>query len=141
MGLARILEGALSVTARSLGITELPQTIRTKRQEGHPDIPARTRRNRMVFGRIVNRKRPVVVLFTTHKVARERQSVREGDFKLDLFATQIRSGRRGCDLVKRLLELLHAFNKCGSRQRALSRRAPPFDRGFGHPSPCEVMRE
>src|SRR6185437_16386663 len=109
MGLARILEGALNVTARSRGITELPQTIRTKRQEGHPDIPARTRRNRTVFSRIVNRERPVVVLFTTHKVARERQSVRESDFKLDLFATQIRRHRQGRDLVERPFELLDAF--------------------------------
>jgi hypothetical protein len=46
------------------------RTARTNRQEGHPDIPARTRRNRTVFGRIVNRKRPVVVLFAINKVAR-----------------------------------------------------------------------
>jgi len=38
-----------------------------------------------VFSRIVNRKRPVVVLFAGHKVARKRHSVGESDFKLDLF--------------------------------------------------------
>jgi hypothetical protein len=59
-----------------------------------------------MFGRIVNRQRPVVVLFATHRVARERQSVRESDFKLDLFATQIRRGRQGRDLVKRPLDVL-----------------------------------
>jgi hypothetical protein len=59
-----------------------------------------------MFGRIVNRQHPVVVLFATHRVARERQSVRESDFKLDLFATQIRRGRQGRDLVKRPLDVL-----------------------------------
>jgi hypothetical protein len=84
-----------------------------------------------VFGRIVNRQRPVVVLLATHEVARERESVRKSDFKLELFATQIRSSRQGRNLVERPLELREAFNKRGSRQRALSRRAPPFDSGFG----------
>ena len=138
---ARILDCALGVIARSRGITKYPQTPRTRRQESHPDIPARTRRKRTVFGRIVNRERPVVVLFAIHKVARERQSVRESDFKLDLFATQIRRGRQGRDLVKRPFELLCAFKKRGSRQRALSRCAPPFDSGFGQPCLREVMRE
>ena len=59
-----------------------------------------------MFGRIINRERPVVVLFATHKVARERQGVRESDFKLDLFATQNRRCRQGRDLVKRPCELL-----------------------------------
>ena len=59
-----------------------------------------------MFGRIVNRERPVVVLFAIHKVAGERQSVRESDLKLDLLATQIRRGRQGRDLVKRPFELL-----------------------------------
>ena len=44
-------------------------------------------------------------------------------------------------LVKRPFELLCAFNKRGSRQRALSRFAPPFDSGFGQPCLREVMRE
>ena len=123
-GFARILDCALAVIARSRGITKLPHTRRTKRQEGHPDIPARTRRKRTVFGRIVNRERPVVVLFAIHKVARERQSVRESDLKLDLFATQSRRGRQGRDLVKRPFELLCPFKKRGSRQRALSGFAP-----------------
>ena len=69
------------------------------------------------------------------------QSVRESDVKLDLFATQIRRGRQGRDLGKRPFELLRAFKKRGSRQRALSRSAPPFDSGFGHPCLREVMRE
>ena len=103
---ARILDCALGVVARSRGITKLPHTRRTKRQEGHPDIPARTRRNRTVFGRIVNRERPVVVLFAIHKVARKCQSVRESDFKLDLLATQSRRCRQSRDLVKRPFELL-----------------------------------
>ena len=94
-----------------------------------------------MFGRIVNRERPVVVLFAIHKIARERQNVRESDFKLDLFATQSRRGRQGRDLVKRPFELLCGFNKRGSRQGALSRCAPPFDSGFGHPCLREVMRE
>ena len=84
-----------------------------------------------MLGRIVNRERPVVVLFAIHKVARERQSVRESDVKLDLFATQIGRGRQGRDLVKHPFELLRAFKKRGTRQRALSRSAPPFDSGFG----------
>src|ERR1700756_1690675 len=94
-----------------------------------------------MFGRIVYRERPVVVLFAIRKVTRERQSVRESDLKLDLLATQSRRGRQGRDLVKRPFELLRAFNKCVSRHRALSRCAPPFDGGFGHPCLREVMRE
>jgi hypothetical protein len=43
-----------------------------------------------MFGRIVNRERPVVVLFAIHKVASERKSVRESDSKFDLFATLLR---------------------------------------------------
>ena len=113
---ARILYCALAVIARSRRIAKSPDTRRTKRQDGHPDIQARTRRKRTVFGRIVNRERPVVVLFATHKVARERQSVPESDFKLDLFATQIRRGRQGCDLVERPFDLLCPFKKRGSRQ-------------------------
>ena len=53
-----------------------------------------------MFRRIVNRQRPVVVLLAIYKVARERQSVRESEVKLDLFATQIRRGRQGRDLGK-----------------------------------------
>ena len=140
-GFAGILECELGVIARSRVITKYPETARTRRQEGHPDIPARTRRERTVFGRIVDRERPVVVLLAIYKVARERQSVCESDVKLDLFATQIRRGRQGRDLGKRPVELLHAFKKRGSRQRALSRSAPPFDSGFGHPCLREVMRE
>ena len=49
--------------------------------------------------------------------------------------------RQGRDLVKRPFELLCAFKKRGSRQRALSRLAPPFDGGFGHARLREVMRE
>src|SRR5262245_6790305 len=81
------------------------------------------------------------MLFATHKVARERQNVRESDFKLDLFPTQSGRGSRGRDLVKSSCELLCGFNKRGSRDRALSRYAPPFDRGFGQPCLREVMRE
>ena len=69
-----------------------------------------------MFGRIVNRERPVVVLFALHKVASERKGVRECDPKFDLFATQIRRGREGRDLVKRPSELLCPFKKRGSRQ-------------------------
>ena len=123
-GFSRILDCTLGVVARSRGITKLPHTQGTKRQEGHPDVPARTRRKRTVFGWIVNRERSVVVLFAIHKVARERQSVRESDFKLDLFATQSRRGRQGRDLVKCPFELLCAFKKRGSRQRPLSGFAP-----------------
>ena len=114
--LAGLVDCPLAVIARSRGITELPQTPRTNRQQGHPDIPARPRRKRTVFGRIVNRERPVVVLFAIHKVAHERKSVSEKDLKLDLFATQSRRGRQGRDLVKRPFELLCPFNKRGSRQ-------------------------
>jgi hypothetical protein len=49
------------------------------------------------------------VLLAIRKVARERQSVRESDVKLDLFAMQIRRCRQGRDLVKRPFELLCAF--------------------------------
>ena len=91
-----------------------------------------------MFDRIVNRERPIVVFSATHKVARQRQNVRESDFKLDLFATQMRRGRQRRDLVKRPFELLRAFKKRGSRQRALSL---PFDSGFGHPCLREMMRE
>src|SRR5258708_7614908 len=140
-GFARILDCALGVIARSRGITKLPHTPRTKRQEGHSGIPARTRRKRTVFDRIVDRERPVVVLFAIYKVSRERQNTRESDFKLDLFAPQSRRDRQGRDLVKRPFELLSGFNKRGSRERALSRRAPPFDSGFGQPCLREVMRE
>ena len=108
---------------------------------GYPDIPAGARRKRTVFGRIVDCQRPVVVLLATHRVARERHSARESDFKLDLFATQIRRGRQRRDLVKRPFELLHPFKKRGPRQRPLSRSAPPFDSGFGHSCLGEVMRE
>jgi len=94
-----------------------------------------------VFSRIVNRKRPVVVLFAGHKVARKRHSVGESDFELDLFPTQIRRGRQGRDLVKRPFDLLCPFKKRGSRQGALSRCAPPLNSGFGHPCLREVMRE
>jgi hypothetical protein len=69
-----------------------------------------------VFGRIVNRERPVVVLFAIRKVASERKSVRESDPKFDLFATQSRRGRQGRDLVKRPSELLCPFKKRGSRE-------------------------
>jgi hypothetical protein len=69
-----------------------------------------------VFGWIVNRQRPVVVLLAMHKVARERPSVREIDSKLDLFATQIPRGWQGHDLVKRSFDLLCPLKKCGSRQ-------------------------
>jgi hypothetical protein len=51
-----------------------------------------------VFGGIVNRERLVVVLFAIHKVARERQRVRESDLKFDLFATQSRRGWQSRDL-------------------------------------------
>ena len=81
-GFARILDCALGVIARSRRITKFPHTRRTKRQKGPPDIPARTGRKRTVFGRIENRERPVVVLFAIHKVARERQNVRESNLKL-----------------------------------------------------------
>jgi hypothetical protein len=89
-----------------------------------------------VFGWIVNRERSVVMLFAVHKVASERQNVRESDFKLDLFATQSRRGRQGRDLVKRPFELLYPFKKRGSRQRSLSGFAPQGRRlldqsGFG----------
>ena len=84
-----------------------------------------------MFDRIVNRERPVVVLFAIHKVARQRQNIRESDFKLDLFASQSRRDRRGRNLVKRPFELLSAFEKRGSCQGALSSRAPPFDSGLG----------
>src|SRR5262249_50159155 len=114
--LARLVDCALAFFARSRGITEVPQTSRTNRQQGHPDIAARPRRKRTVFGRIVNRERAVEVLFAIHKVARERKSVPESDLKLDLFATQGRRGWQSRDLVKRPFELLCALNKCGSRQ-------------------------
>jgi hypothetical protein len=94
-----------------------------------------------VFGRIVNRERPVVVLFATHMVARERQSVGESGVKLDLFATQSRRGRQGRDLVKRPLELLHPFKERGSRQRALSRSAPKTDRLFDQTGLGVVARQ
>ena len=81
-----------------------------------------------MFGRIVNRECPVVVLFATHRIARERQSVGESGVEHDLFATQSRRGRQGRDLVKRPFELLRPFKKRGSRQRALSRSAPKTDR-------------
>jgi hypothetical protein len=81
------------------------------------------------------------VLFAIYKVARQRQDIRESDFKLDLFASQSRLDRRGGNLVKRAFELLSAFEKRRSCQGALSSRAPPFDSGFGQPSLCEVMRE
>ena len=125
---SRILDCALGVIARSRVITKVVQTRGARRQERDPDIPARPRRKRTVFGGIVNRERPVVVLFAIHKVAGERQSVGESDVKLDLFAMQIRRGRQGRDLVKRPFELLRAFKKRGSRQRALSRSAPKTDR-------------
>ena len=73
-------------------------------------------RNWTVFGGIVNRERPVVVLFAIHRVASERKSVRESNSKFDLFATQSRRGRQGRDLVKRPSELLRPFKKRGSRQ-------------------------
>jgi hypothetical protein len=91
-GFARTLDCALGVIARSRGIAELPHTVRTIRQEGHTDIPARTRRQWMI-GRVVIRERPVVVLLATHKIARERQNICESDFKLDLFAPQSRRDR------------------------------------------------
>ena len=69
-----------------------------------------------MFGRIVNRERPVEVLFAIYKVAHERKSVPESDVKPDLFATQSRRGRQGCDLVKRPVELLCPFKKRGSRE-------------------------
>ena len=94
-----------------------------------------------MFGRIVNRERPVVVLFATHMVARERQSVGESGVKLDLFATQSRRGRQGRDLVKRPLELLHPFKERGSRQRALSRSAPKTDRLFDQTGLGVVARQ
>ena len=94
-----------------------------------------------MFDRIENRERPIVVFFASHKVACERQNIRESDFKLDLFATQGWRGRQSRDLSKRSFELLRGFNKRGSRQGSLSRYAPPFDSGFGQPRLREVMRE
>jgi hypothetical protein len=78
----------------------------------------------MVFGGIVNRERPVVVLFAIHKVARECPSVGESELKVGLFATQSPRGWQGRDLVKRPFELLRPFKKRGSHQRPLSRFAP-----------------
>src|SRR5262245_6584654 len=105
--LARTLDCASVVISRSRGITEHAEIVRTNRQEGHTEIPTRTpRRKRTVFDRIVNRERPVVVLFAIHKVAHERKSVTESDLKPDLFTAQIRSCRQGRDLVKRLFDLL-----------------------------------
>ena len=60
----------------------------------------------MVLGRIVNRERPVVVLFAVHKVAGERQNVRESDFELDFFATQSRRDWQDSHLLKRTFKLL-----------------------------------
>jgi hypothetical protein len=57
--------------------------------------------------------------------------VREGDLKLDLFATQRGSGRQGCDLVQASGELRLGFDQRRALQRLLSRLAPPFDRCLG----------
>jgi len=111
-----ILDCSLGVIAQSRGITEVPQTPRTDRQQGYPDIPARPRRERTVFDRIVNRERAVEMLLAIHKIAHERKGVPESELNLDLFATQGRRGRQNRDLVKRQFELLCAFKKRGSRQ-------------------------
>jgi anaerobic glycerol-3-phosphate dehydrogenase len=81
------------------------QPIPTEGKEGARATSAATsifRRWRLTLrGRIVNRERPVVVVFAIHKVAAERQNVRESDFELDLFATQSRSDWQDGDLAKR----------------------------------------
>jgi len=50
-------------------------SLNTSSFPGQGGIPAGKpyRRKRTVLGRIVNRERPVVVLFAIHKIARERQ--------------------------------------------------------------------
>src|SRR5262245_50876823 len=99
--LARRAACPLAVIPRSRGVTELPHTRRTMHQEGDPNIPTGTRRNRTAFDRIEDPERAVVMLLAIHQVAHERKSVPESDMKFDLFAAQIRSGRQGRDLVKR----------------------------------------
>jgi hypothetical protein len=78
-----------------------------------------------------------------HMIARESQSVRESDFKLDLLATQSRRRRQGHDLVKRSFDLLGPLNKCSSRQRSLSGFAPQarglLDQSGFSAVPCQQL--
>ena len=60
-----------------------------------------------MFGRIVNRQRPVVVLFATHRVARERQSPFAKALQAEIsFAAQSQRGGQARDLVKCPLDVL-----------------------------------
>jgi hypothetical protein len=59
--LARIIERVLRVCERGLGITKHPQGKRPKGQDRHPDVLAKSRRQRTMLGRIVKRDRLIVV--------------------------------------------------------------------------------
>src|SRR6516162_9815771 len=65
----------------------------------------------------------------------------ERDLKLDLLATQRRSGGQGGNLVQSKGDLHHGLNKRRALQRPLSGFAPPFDCRLGHASLGEVMRK
>ena len=58
--LARILERVVSVCERGLGIAKQPQGQRPKGQDCHPDVLAKSRRQRTMLGRIVKRDRLIV---------------------------------------------------------------------------------
>ena len=55
--LARILERVISVSECGLGIAKGPQSQRPIGQNSHPDILAKSRRQRTMLGRIVERNR------------------------------------------------------------------------------------
>ena len=58
--LARILERVLGVRERGLGIAKQPQSQRPIGQDCHPDVLAKSRRQRTMLGRIVKRERLIV---------------------------------------------------------------------------------
>ena len=67
---ARILEGAVCICKRGLGIAKHPENQRPKRQCSHLNVLAKSRRQRTMPGRIVKRERPIKVTSSFSKLSR-----------------------------------------------------------------------
>ena len=71
--LARILERVVSVCERGLGIAKQPQGQRPIGQDCHPDVLAKSRRQRTMLGRIVKRDRLIEMRSAFRDVSRMQQ--------------------------------------------------------------------
>ena len=68
--LARILERVVGVRERGLGIAKQPQSQRPIGQDCHPDVLAKSRRQRTMLGRIVKRERLIEMRSAFRDVSR-----------------------------------------------------------------------